>query len=107
MRPHLPFQTLEKRGIDVKSLDVSMTSACKKAHHGFVGISFFSPNYKDKAERLLRSCARHDICCKATQAPTSFGQDAPEGSEEYRFQFIASKPAFILGQIKATKLPVV
>ena len=106
-RPRLPLQTLEKRGIDVKSLDVSMTSACKKAHHGFVGISFFSPNYKDKAERLLRSCARHDICCKATQAPTSFGPDAPEGSEEYRFQFIASKPAFILGQIKATKLPVV
>jgi len=99
--------TLEKRGIDVKSLDVQMTDTCKKAHHSFAGITFFSPNYKDKAERLLRSCARHDICCKATQAPTSFGPDAPEGSEEYRFQFIASKPAFILGQMKATKLPVV
>ena len=105
--PRSPYQTLEKRGIDVKSLDVSLTSTCKKSGNSFVGVSFFSPTYKGKAERLLRSCARHDICCKATQAPTSFGPDAPEGSEEYRFQFIASKPAFILGQIKATRLPVV
>ena len=100
--------TLEARGIDVDSLDVLMTSACKKpfAQTPFVGITFFSPKYKPKAERLLRSCTRNGICCKATQAPDSFGPDAPEGSEKFRFQFIASKPAFILGQINATKLPV-
>ena len=100
--------TLEVRGIDVPSLDVLITSACKKPYEKtpFVGITFFSPKYKAKAERLLRSCTRHDICCKATQAPDSFGPDAPEGSEKFRFQFIASKPAFILGQMKATRLPV-
>tara|TARA_B100000795_G_scaffold113525_1_gene84148 strand:+ start:84 stop:1811 length:1728 start_codon:yes stop_codon:yes gene_type:complete len=101
--------TLEVRGIDVPSLDVLITSACKKPFEEtpFVGITFFSPKYKAKAERLLRSCTRHGICCKATQAPDSFGSDAPEGSDKFRFQFIASKPAFILGQIKATRLPVV
>ena len=100
--------TLEVRGIDVASFDVLITSACKKpfAETPFVGITFFSPKYRPKAERLLRSCTRHGICCKATQAPDSFGPDAPEGSDKFRFQFIASKPAFILGQIKATRLPV-
>ena len=98
--------TLEKRGIDIKSLDVMMTSACKK-HTEFVGVSFFSPTYKTKAERLLKSCTRHNICCKATQSLTSFGPDKLEGSEEFRFEFIASKPAFILEQIEMTKRPVV
>ena len=37
----------EARGIDVDSLDVLMTSACKKpfAQTPFVGITFFSPKY--------------------------------------------------------------
>ena len=30
----------------------------------------------DKAKRLLRSCVRVGICCKATQAPNSFGLEA-------------------------------
>jgi len=65
----------QARGIDVGALHVLMTSACKKPmdQTPFVGITFFSPKYKSKAERLLRSCTRHGICCKATQAPDSFG----------------------------------
>ena len=46
------------------------------------------------------------ICCKATQAPESFGPEAPEGSEEFRFQLIAMKPAFILSQMELSRLPV-
>ena len=90
-----------------------------------------------KAERLLRSCARVGACCKARLLPSdtpnpnprptttpipnprpnrnkarllppdAFGADAPEGSEDFRFQTIASKPSFILGELEATKLPVV
>ena len=47
-------------------------------------------------------------CCKARLLPPdAFGADAPEGSEDFRFQTIASKPSFILGELEATKLPVV
>ena len=61
-----------------------------------------------QAERLLRSCARVGACCKARLLPPdAFGADAPEGSEDFRFQTIASKPSFILGELEATKLPVV
>ena len=60
------------------------------------------------AARLLRSCARVGACCKARLLPPdAFGADAPEGSEDFRFQTIASKPSFILGELEATKLPVV
>ena len=99
--------TLEKRGIDASKLKVMLSPACKKHSNHFVGITFYSPAYKAKAQRLLKSCARHDICCKATEAPDSFGPGAPEGSEEFRFQFIAIKPSFILGQMEATRKPVV
>ena len=37
----------------------------------------------------------------------AFGPDAPEGSEAFRFEAIATKPAFILSQLDATNLPVV
>ena len=37
----------------------------------------------------------------------TFGPDAPEGSEAFRFEAIATKPAFILSQLDATNLPVV
>ena len=48
------------------------------------------------------------ICCKATELPaTAFGPEAPEGSEGFRFETIASKPSFILDQLDATLLPVV
>jgi hypothetical protein len=99
--------TLEKRGIDPSELKVMMSPACKKHSNAFVGITFYSPAYKAKAERLLKSCGRHDICCKATEAPDAFGPNAPEGSEAFRFQFIAIKPSFILGQMEATRKPVV
>ena len=99
--------TLEKRGIDASKLKVMLSPACKKHGNPFVGITFYSPAYKAKAERLLKSCGRHDICCKATEAPDSFGPGAPEGSEAFRFQFIAIKPSFILGQMEATRKPVV
>tara|TARA_B100000795_G_scaffold222440_1_gene177371 strand:- start:548 stop:2749 length:2202 start_codon:yes stop_codon:yes gene_type:complete len=99
--------TLEKRGIDASELKVMMSPACKKHKNDFVGITFYSPAYKFKAERLLKSCGRHDICCKATEAPDTFGPNAPEGSEAFRFQFIAIKPSFILGQMEATRKPVV
>ena len=48
------------------------------------------------------------MCCKATLLPPdAYGPKAPEGSEEFRFRTIAIKPAFILSQLKATRLPVV
>ena len=68
----------------------------------------FSPKYEPKARRLLASCERVGVCCKATLLPPdAFGPDALEGSTEFRFRTIALKPAFILSQLKQTQLPVV
>ena len=54
-----------------------------------------------QAERLLRSCARVGVCCKATLLPpNAFGPDAPEGSEKFRFETISMKPSFILSQVR-------
>ena len=45
---------------------------------------------------------------QATLLPSdAFGPDAPEGSEVFRFETIASKPSFILSELEATQHPVV
>ena len=44
---------------------VLMSDICKSGDNHFTGVSFFSPKYRAKAERLLRSCARVGVCCKA------------------------------------------
>ena len=81
---------------------------CRENGNHFVGITMYSPNYKAKAERLLRSCSRVGVCCKATLLPSdAFGPGAPEGSEQFRFETIASKPSFILEELEATQHPVV
>ena len=100
--------TPEARGIDLYKYDVLMSRFCRSAKSKVVGISMYSPHYKEKASRLLRSCERVGMCCKATQIPAdAFGKHAMEGSEDFRFQMIAMKPSFILSQIDATDLPVV
>ena len=100
--------TPEARGIDLYKYDVLMSRFCRSAKNSVVGITLYSPHYKEKASRLLRSCERVGMCCKATQLPAdAFGQDALEGTEAFRFQMIAMKPSFILSQIDATDLPVV
>ena len=87
---------------------ILMSKACKLKTNSFVGVSLFSPNYEKKARRLLASCERVGVCCKATLLPAdAFGPDAPEGSEEFRFRTIAIKPAFILSQLKTTQQAVV
>ena len=98
--------TMGARGIEVRRLNVMLTPACKQIQP-FAAVTLHSPAYTGKAKRLLRSCLRVGICCKATQAPNSFGPDALEGSEEFRFQLIAMKPAFILSQMELSRLPVV
>jgi hypothetical protein len=88
--------------------NILMSSFCRRKINEFVGVSLYSPHYTSKARRLLHSCERVGVCCKATLLPpNAFGPDAPEGSEEFRFRTIAIKPAFILSQLKATQLPVV
>ena len=99
--------TPEARGIHLRASDVLMSNLCHSELNKFVGITLYSPHYEDKASRLIRSCERVGICCKATLLPSnSFGPDAPEGSEEFRFQTIAMKPSFILSQLESTDLPV-
>ena len=99
--------TMEKRGLGLKKLSVTMSPACQQGGVKFVGISLHSPNYAAKADRLLRSCARVGVCCKASLLPSNaFGPDAPEGSEAFRFQLIALKPAFILSSLELLGKPV-
>merc|ERR1719272_1224967 len=89
--------SLRARGIDLATTDVMMSAIC-----------LYSPHYKDKAERLLRSCARVGVCCKARLLPPdAFGAGAMEGTEEFRFEVIASKPSFILDELQTNRLPVV
>ena len=100
--------TIEKRGIDLHKSDVLMSSICRSNANHFVGITWFSPNYAEKAKRLVKSCERVGVCCKALTIPSdALGPEAPEGSEDFRFQIIAMKPSFILSQLDATDLPVV
>jgi hypothetical protein len=100
--------SLRARGIDLRQSEVMMSAICRNNDNEFVGISLYSPKYKEKAMRLLRSCARVGVCCKATLLPAdAFGPGAPEGSEGFRFETIASKPSFILDQLETTQLPVV
>merc|ERR1719272_834825 len=85
-----------------------MSNMCHSEMNKFVGITLYSPHYEDKASRLIRSCERVGICCKATLLPSNaFGAASPEGSEEFRFATIAMKPSFILSQLESTDLPVV
>ena len=106
---HTPEKiSLRARGIDLRKSDIMMSGICRSTDNQFVGISMYSPKFKAKAERLLRSCSRIGICCKATLLPAdAFGPDAPEGSEAFRFETISSKPSFILDEIEATHHPVV
>ena len=98
---------MENRGLALKKLSVTMSPACQQGGIKFVGISLHSPKYSAKADRLLRSCARVGICCKASLLPSNaFGQDAPEGSEAFRFQLISMKPAFILSSLELFGKPV-
>jgi hypothetical protein len=88
--------------------DILMSKICAAKVNEFVGVTMYSPHYKDKALRLVNSCERVGVCCKATVLPPGvFGQSAWEGTEEFRFRTIALKPAFILSQLRSTQLPVV
>ena len=88
--------------------EILMSTYCESQQIAFAGVSFFSPNYRVKAERLLKSCNKMGVCCKATAMAADFlGPDAPEGSDAFRFQMIALKPGFLYHELEATKQPVV
>jgi hypothetical protein len=102
--------TMKKRGIDTSKLNKLMSNACQQADQKFVGVSLYSPSYVAKTRRLLSSCDRNKVCCKAIEMPKTMGkgdEKVTEGSDEYRWQLIAMKPAFILDQLEANQLPVV
>ena len=87
---------------------ILMSEYCKSAQIEFVGVSLFSPAYEEKARRLLDSCNRVGVCCKATEVYADYlGPNAPEGSEEFRYRTISAKPIFLLDQLEKTKEPVV
>ncbi|MEC9051506.1 MAG: putative nucleotide-diphospho-sugar transferase, partial [Actinomycetota bacterium] len=87
---------------------ILMSTYCKSNQIEFVGVSLFSPAYEVKALRMLESCNKLGVCCKATEMPGDFlGASAPEGSDEFRYRTIALKPVFLLDQLEKTKEPVV
>jgi hypothetical protein len=87
---------------------VLMSTYCRSSQIAFVGVSLFSPKYEVKAQRLLKSCNKLGVCCKATEMRSDvFGPSAPEGSEAFRYKTIAIKPIFLLSQIEKTAEPVV
>jgi len=87
---------------------ILMSEYCKSSQIEFVGVSLFSPAYEEKARRLLDSCNRVGVCCKATEVYADYlGTSAPEGSDEFRYRTIAAKPIFLLDQLEKTKEPVV
>ena len=98
--------SLASRHIDVADLDVMMSPACKRSQP-FIAVTMYSPKMAGKAKRLLKSCERNDVCCKATEAPGALGHAVKEGSEEYRLEMIRMKPAFMLTQMDAIQLPIV
>jgi hypothetical protein len=108
--PHYEYDktkiSLESRHINLKDLDVVMSPACKR-NQPFVAVTFYSPKLAGKAKRLLKSCERNGVCCKATEAPSSIGKGVKEGSDEFRLEMIRLKPAFMLSQMDAIQLPIV
>ena len=75
--------SLKSRGIDLTKSDVMMSSICQSSDHHFVGVAMYSPSYKTKAERLLRSCSRAGVCCKARLLPAdAFAGFAATGGGE-------------------------
>ena len=103
--------SLESRHINLKDLDVMMSPACKH-NQPFVAVTLYSPKYAGKAKRLLKSCERNNVCCKATEAPGSVahvkeGSSDQDEADQYRLEMIRMKPAFILAQMDAIQLPVV
>ena len=100
--------TPQERGIDMKNLDASMSRVCKSSDHTFLAFTMYSPSYEAKALRLVRSCDRAGVCCKAVLLPsTAFGAGVTEDSPTFRFETIAMKPAFIQEQMRLTDLPIV
>ena len=96
------------RGISMKNLNVSMSRICKSIDHRFLAFTMYSPHYEHKALRLVRSCDRTGVCCKAVLLPaTAFGPDVTEESMQFRFETISMKPAFIREQMRLTDLPIV
>ena len=60
---------MKKRGVKVNKLDVKMSSTCKRKGLEFVVVTLYSSTFTDKVHRLLKSCAKVDVCCKAVLAP--------------------------------------
>ena len=99
--------SLRTRGVDLRDTDVMLSAICKSTDNKFVGVSLWTEKYKPKAERMLKSCERHGLCCKATHIPGDvFGKDKPEGTDAFRFEMISMKPAFILSELELVKEPV-
>ena len=92
--------------ISMADLDVTMSRICKSTDHTFLAVSWYSSNFQEKALRLVRSCDRVGVCCKAMLLPPSFG-GADEGTLPYRFATISAKPAFVREQMRLTDLPIV
>ena len=85
-----------------------MSRICKSDDHKFLAFTMYSARYEDKALRLVRSCDRAGVCCKAVLLPRdAFGKHAPEGSMQFRFETISMKPAFIMEQMRLIDLPIV
>ena len=85
-----------------------MSRICKSIDHRFLAFTMYSPHYEHKALRLVRSCDRTGVCCKAVLLPaTAFGPDVTEESMQFRFETISMKPAFIREQMRLTDLPIV
>ena len=82
-------------------IGIYMSTYCHSDQIAFVGVSFFSPNYETKAKRLLKSCNKLGVCCKATALAADFlGPSALEGSDAFRYQMIAMKPAFLYHEVR-------
>ena len=59
-----------------------MSRFCRSEANQFVGVSLYSPKYEADATRLVGSCERVGVCCKAMQLSSdAFGPEAPEGSD--------------------------
>ena len=102
--------SLESRSIEISDLDVMMSPACKQKQPKFVAVTMYSPKLEKKATRLLTSCERQNICCKATRMIGQFGKGSSaikEGSDEFHLEMIRMKPAFILSQMDRIRLPIV
>ena len=70
---------------------------------GFLIVSFFTQNYKDKADRLINSLSKFNLNYKIFEVPTIHYSKSEKGSNDIKY----CMPELVINMVKKFKIPIV